>query len=113
MAEGTAVGGRALSWAVSSDIVTWRWCFYINLPIGGATVAGMIPFFNFKKMANARRGFFERLIDLDLVGNVLIIGARIMLFIALRRTTQGTARSSAEFIGLLVGCGVVAIPSRL
>lgn len=69
----------------------------------------MVLFFHPKKMTNARRGFFGRLMDLDLVGNMLVIGACVMLFIALQMTTQGTAWSSAEVIGLLVGCGAVAI----
>ncbi|GAB1310999.1 Major facilitator superfamily domain-containing protein [Madurella fahalii] len=94
---------------VFTDFVTWRWCFYINLPVGGATMAAMILFFNPRKKANARRGFFERLMDLDFVGNVLIIGACIMLFIAFQVTTQGIAWSSTEVIGLLVGSGVLGI----
>lgn len=73
------------------------------------TAAAIVLFFNPSKRAEIRRGIFERLTDLDIVGNLLLLGACIMLFIALQVTTQGIAWSSAEVIGLLVGCGVVAV----
>jgi len=88
---------------------TWRWCFYINLPVGGATVAAMVLFFNPKKNAHTERKFMDRCLDLDIIGNVLLLGASVMLFLALEYTTQGGAWASAEIIGLLVGFGVVSI----
>ncbi|KAK0673349.1 major facilitator superfamily domain-containing protein [Cercophora samala] len=94
---------------VFTDLVTWRWCFYINLPVGGATVAAMILFFHPAKNKGANRPFWERVLALDILGNALLLAASIMLFLALEYTTQGIAWSSAEVIGLLTGCGVVAI----
>ncbi|KAM7191797.1 hypothetical protein V8F20_009160 [Naviculisporaceae sp. PSN 640] len=94
---------------VFTDLVTWRWCFYINLPIGGATVVAMILFFHPKKSKHAKRGFWDRFLDLDIIGNVLLLGASIMLFIALEYATIGVPWNSAKIIGLLVGFGVTAI----
>jgi hypothetical protein len=88
---------------------TWRWCFYINLPIGGLAVAAMMLFFNPKKKKCERRGFMERVMDLDIIGNILLLGACIMMFLAFEMTTQGVLWSSAQVIGLLSGCGVVSI----
>jgi MFS family permease len=88
---------------------SWRWCFYVNLPVGGATVAAMVLYFNPTKKSNEHRAFVERLMDLDIGGNVLLLGAAIMLFLALEYTTQGIAWSSAAVIGLLAGSGVVTI----
>ncbi|AEO65966.1 uncharacterized protein THITE_2143619 [Thermothielavioides terrestris NRRL 8126] len=94
---------------VFTDLVSWRWCFYINLPIGGASAAAVILFFHSRKNGNARGGFVQRCLDLDVGGNVLLLGASIALFLALEFTTQGAAWSSAEIIGLLSGCGVLAV----
>jgi MFS family permease len=88
---------------------TWRWCFYINLPVGAATVAAMVLFFSPRKHSHAHRRLIERFLDLDIVGNVLLLGASLMLFLALEFTTLGAAWSSAEIIGLLVGFGVASI----
>ena len=35
-----------------SDSVTWRWCFYINLPIGGLVAAGVFIFSTFRVQPN-------------------------------------------------------------
>lgn len=69
----------------------------------------MLLYFNPKKQANEHRGFVERLMDLDIGGNALLLGAAIMLFLALEYTTQGIAWSSAAVIGLLAGSGAVTI----
>lgn len=52
---------------------------------------------------NTTRTFINRLVDLDLVGNVILLGAAVMLFIALEYTTVGEAWGSAKVIGLLCG----------
>ncbi|KAG4217440.1 hypothetical protein PC116_g34079, partial [Phytophthora cactorum] len=51
----------------------------------------------------------QRLISLDLVGNVILLGAAVMLFLALESTLTGADWASAEVIGLLCGAGVAAI----
>ncbi|KAL2161420.1 hypothetical protein VTH06DRAFT_7981 [Thermothelomyces fergusii] len=88
---------------VFTDLVSWRWCFYINLPVGGATVLAMLLFFHPKRNNRAGRGLLERLADLDLIGNVLLLGAAVMFFLALEYTSQGVAWDSAKVIGLLGG----------
>ncbi|KAK4128623.1 MFS general substrate transporter [Parathielavia appendiculata] len=94
---------------VFTDLVSWRWCFYVNLPVGGVTVAAMVFCFKPKKCGNSDRGFVELLLDLDLFGNVLIIGAAVMLFLALEFTTQGIEWSDKKVIGLLAGSGIDTI----
>jgi hypothetical protein len=60
--------------------VTWRWCFYFNLPFGGATVAAMLFFFHPpKQYALMDKSFIYRVMELDLVGNAILLGASIML----------------------------------
>ena len=88
---------------------TWRWCFYVNLPVGGATVVAMVLFFHPTPSTNARRGVMERIMDLDMIGNGLLLGASIMSFLSLEYTTQGVGWSSLRVIGLLAGSGAITV----
>ncbi|KAL2178810.1 major facilitator superfamily domain-containing protein [Thermothelomyces heterothallicus CBS 202.75] len=69
----------------------------------------MLLFFNPKRSNKAGRGFIERLVDLDLIGNVLLLGAAVMFFLGLEYTTQGMAWGSAKVIGLLAGSFLAAL----
>ncbi len=62
-----------------------------------------------KKHALAGKSFFYRIFELDLVGNTIILGAAVMLFLALQLTEQHTAWGSAEVMGLLAGSGCTFI----
>jgi hypothetical protein len=53
--------------------------------------------------------FLYRILELDLVGNVILLGASIMLFLALQYTEQQIPWSSAQIIGLLIGSGLTFI----
>ncbi|CZR52547.1 related to major facilitator (MFS1) transporter [Phialocephala subalpina] len=95
---------------VFTDLVTWRWCFYFNLPVGGVTAAAMLFFFHPpRKHALQGSSFFYRIMELDLVGNIFLLGACVMLFLALQYTEQQVSWSSAKVVGLLTGCGITFI----
>ncbi|KAF7925793.1 hypothetical protein BELL_0315g00070 [Botrytis elliptica] len=104
---GATVG--PLMGGVFTDKVSWRWCFYFNLPVGGVTILAMILFFNPKNNTVTKRSFGSRVLDLDILGNILLLGACVMLFIAFQHTEEGSSWSSAMVIGLLVGFGVTMI----
>ncbi|KAK0753841.1 major facilitator superfamily domain-containing protein [Schizothecium vesticola] len=104
---GASVG--PLLGGVFTDTVTWRWCFYLNLLIGGAIMLAMGVFFQPWKNNHANRTVEARLKDLDLVGNVLLLGSFIMLFLAIQRTAVGVPWRSQEIVGLLTGSGVVGV----
>ncbi|GKT92017.1 LOW QUALITY PROTEIN: major facilitator superfamily transporter [Colletotrichum tofieldiae] len=92
---------------VFTDLVTWRWCFYMNLPIGAVTVAVFLLFFHPKRQSRLGQTFFDRFLDLDILGNVFLLGACVMLFLALEFTTQGLVEP--RVIGLLSGAGATAV----
>ncbi|KAF9876721.1 major facilitator superfamily transporter [Colletotrichum karsti] len=94
---------------VFTDLVTWRWCFYFNLPIVGATMAIFLLFFHPKRLPRPRKSFMDRLMELDSVGIILLLGAGVMLFLALEHTNQGEPWSSTRIIGLLSGAGATAV----
>jgi hypothetical protein len=47
--------------------------------------------------------------ELDLVVNAILLGAAIMLFLALQYTEQQVPWGSAKVVGLLTGCGITFI----
>ncbi|KAK3214810.1 hypothetical protein GRF29_19g1300362 [Pseudopithomyces chartarum] len=88
--------------------VSWRWVFYINLPIGAATAFVLIVFFNPPIRKAELDPLKARIARLDLVGAALFIPAVIMLLMALQWGGLTYPWNSGRIIGLLVG-GVVLV----
>lgn len=87
-----------------TDHVSWRWCFYINLPIGGVSAA--IIFFFFTTPSQAKpviAPLKEKLLQMDPLGTVLMMGAIISYILALQYGGQEHPWKSSVVIGLLVG----------
>ena len=62
-----------------------------------------------KEHAMMDKSFLYRIMELDLIGNAILLAASIMLFLALQSTESGVAWKSAEIIGLLTGSGMAFI----
>jgi MFS transporter, DHA2 family, glioxin efflux transporter len=98
---------------VFTDRVSWRWCFYINLPIGG--LSGAIILFTFQTPPSSRRpedanaSFKEKLLQMDILGTFTIMAAVICLLLALQWGGTSKPWSSADVIGTLVGFGLLTI----
>lgn len=91
-----------------TDHVTWRWCFYINLPIGAVTATAVTFFFQ-PQMNPSSSSLRQKLLDLDLVGNFVILGSAIMFFLALQFGGRTGDWGSSRIIGLLTGAGVAMV----
>ncbi|KAH3671380.1 hypothetical protein WICMUC_004677 [Wickerhamomyces mucosus] len=63
-----------------TENVSWRWCFYINLPLGGLAVLAL---FFFLKPPPAKGTLKEKLKKLDYVGTFLFMVAIVLLLLAL------------------------------
>ncbi|CAO2648117.1 Nn.00g090390.m01.CDS01 [Neocucurbitaria sp. VM-36] len=84
--------------------VTWRWCFYINLPIGGAAAIAIIFFLKLPNAAQpVKATLAEKLLQLDPVGITLCMALIISYGLALEYGGQTKAWNSSTVIGLLVG----------
>ncbi|OJJ05783.1 hypothetical protein ASPVEDRAFT_894952 [Aspergillus versicolor CBS 583.65] len=117
----TLIGIVGLSYGVASAVgpliggafttnVTWRWCFYINLPVGG--VAALIVLIFFKTPSKAKptpAPLTEKLLQMDPVGTALVMGAIISFILALQYGGQTHPWNSSTVIGLLVGFGAMVI----
>ena len=84
--------------------VTWRWCFWINLPIGG--LAAIVFFFSYKppKAATPQPATWkEVLLQMDPVGTFLIMAAVVCYLLALQWGGSTKPWSDSTVIGTLVG----------
>lgn len=87
-----------------TDHVSWRWCFYINLPIGGLSAAIILFFFTTPPQAvPVQAPLREKLLQMDPVGSSLMMAATISFLLALQYGGVEHPWNSATVIGLLVG----------
>jgi MFS family permease len=90
--------------------LTWRWCFYINLPFGAVTALFIIFFFTSpqrKKLAKV--GWKGQLKQMDLPGTSLFLPGVVCLLLALQWGGTKYAWGSGRIIALLVLAGVLLL----
>jgi MFS family permease len=68
-----------------TDKLTWRWCFYINLPLGAVTAFFIVFFFQAPKRVRDRAaGLRAQLEQFDVLGTIFFIPAIICILLALQ-----------------------------
>lgn len=68
-----------------TDHISWRWCFYINLPLGAVTILGIALLFTSPPRKNEESiGFKARAKQFDPLGTAVFIPAIICLLLALQ-----------------------------
>jgi MFS family permease len=87
--------------------LSWRWCFWINLPIGCATLLMTIFLFSDPKPSDRSVSFQQKISQLDLLSNMLFIPGLACLFIALSWASTKYAWSDKRVISLLITFAVL------
>lgn len=83
--------------------VSWRWCFWINLPLGGPIVLLLLLFVHIPKHIKPTPASWKEIIlQLDLPGFGLILASLACFTLALERGGESKAWSNGSVVAALV-----------
>ena len=82
--------------------VSWRWCFYINLPVGGFAIAILVLILHIPPAKKAGTPWKEQVAQLDPIGTVSFISGIVCLLLALQWGGSTYAWGNGRIVALLV-----------
>jgi hypothetical protein len=92
---------------VFTQKTSWRWCFFINLPLAVLTMAGTTVFLKTPADLVTAKTIKERFRELDYIGLVLFIAANFCLLLAVQWGGVKLSWSSATIVCLFTGFAVL------
>ncbi|KAJ0417573.1 major facilitator superfamily domain-containing protein [Aspergillus carlsbadensis] len=90
---------------VFTDAVTWRWCFYINLPVGALSAFFILFFFHNPPASKTHdtSSIQSKLLQLDPIGTMLVLASVTCYILAMQYGGERFPWDSSEVIGLIIG----------
>lgn len=88
--------------------ISWRWCFYINLPIGGLAIAILIVVLRIPGIKGGTP-WGDQIKQLDPIGTVFFVSGIICLLLALQWAGSTYPWSDGRIIALLILFGILII----
>lgn len=103
--------GPLLGGAFTSGPTTWRWCFYINLPLAGVALAGIVFLLHVPPSieAAAPLSLRQKIFQLDLIGTGAFVPGVVCLLLALQWGGIVYPWSNGRIVALLVLAGVLLV----
>jgi MFS family permease len=98
--EGIAMISAPIIGGVLTDRLNWRWCFYINLPIGGVVLVVVLVCLRVPKKDHHLAGmsWLGLLHHLDVVGAVALVPPIVCTLLALHYAGMGTSLRPPVFV---------------
>ncbi|OAL47089.1 major facilitator superfamily transporter [Pyrenochaeta sp. DS3sAY3a] len=104
-----SVAGPLLGGAFTGSKLTWRWCFYINLPLGGLTIIVVCFLLKIEEQKPKLGSWKETVKHLDPLGTALFLPSITCLLLALEWGAAEYSWSSPRLIALLVVFAVLFV----
>ena len=93
----------------ADSIRTWRWCFYLNLPIGGFTLLAVFLFLHIESPKREKLTVTAQIKRLDPIGILFFCPSMVCLILALQWGGSTDPWSAPKIIGLLVTFSILFI----
>ncbi|KAH6651487.1 major facilitator superfamily domain-containing protein [Truncatella angustata] len=101
--EGVAMISAPIIGGALTDKLSWRWCFYINLPIGGFVLVAVLVFLRIpeemRPQRAVNRSWVETARELDLIGAALLVPPIVCFLLALQ---YGGTKYAWDSIGIIL-----------
>ncbi|CCF36004.1 MFS transporter [Colletotrichum higginsianum] len=103
--------GPLISGALTDSHLSWRWAFYVSIPLGVATLALICFCFRPPEQRDQDRNktIKQKLMEFDVLGLSIFFACMICLLLALQWGGSEYPWNSGPMIGLLVAFGVLLV----